>query len=454
MKKSLLLLVWSLIAAPLTFAQTLTLLDTVQFSFVTNQLGDVGSSDCWGWIGPDGTDYAIIGNYDNVAFVRASDGAVLDVEVAADQQDGYYHRDMVTYRNYCYVVAEMTGTREGLMVFDLSPLPDSVRFVGTYTAMGNLVRSHNLDVDTATGYLYLESDEFQGPSGVEIIDISDPENPNLVNFISVPATHDIHARNDTLWVAEGSARAFSVYDVSDKQNPVLLGRVASPSFGYCHNIWPSDDGKFFVTTEETPNRTVKIWDATDMSNIVQRGTYLGANNLAHNVHIQGNLIFISHYTAGVTVVDFSDPDQPVEIAAYDTYPQNNFGNFFGCWGTFPYTNNNYVYASNFEGTLFILEWDATAINVDEAAPRGPGLTYPNPFTEVTNIPFGLDATTPVNISVYDLQGQHVATLMDRELDAGSYVLPWRPRMELSGGLYIIRLDAGSASGVRKVELLR
>lgn len=454
MKKSLLLILLGIFFCGNAFGQVLTLLDTVQFPFITNGLGDVGSSDCWGWVDSNGVDYAILGNSDNIAFVRASDGAVLDQEPAADQADGYFHRDMVTFGNYCYVVAEMRGTREGLMVFDLSYLPDSVHFVRSITIPGNFIRSHNLDIDTATGHLYVESDEFLSSSGIEIFSLADPENPVNVGFISINGTHDIHARNDTLWVAEGTGKAFSVYNVTDKSNPILMGRVADNTFGYCHQVWPTDDGKFFISTEETPNKTVKVWDATDMNNITLRGTYLGTNNLAHNAHVMGDLVFISHYTAGVTVIDISDKDAPVEIAAYDTYPQSNNSNFFGCWGAFPYTNNNYVYATNFEGTLFILEWDPTAVGLEQSSPRGPGLAYPNPFTEVTNLPFELDGVTQVHAAVYDLQGREVAELMDAELSAGKYVLPWRPESDLASGTYFLRLDAGNASGVTKLELLR
>lgn len=453
MKRTILTFCIALVFTSFLQAQSLTLVDTVQFPFVTNPLGDVGSSDCWGWTDAAGVDYALIGNSDHIAFVRASDGAVLDTVQLSNAGDGYYHRDMVTYRNYCYVVQEMYGKREGLVVIDMKYLPDSVHFVTAYDASGTLVRSHNLDVDTAAAFLYVESDEFIGASGIEMIDIADPENPNKVGFLQVPGTHDIHARNDTLWVAEGTTPAFSIYNVSDKGNPILMGRVVDPTFGYCHQIWPTDDGKFFVTTEETANKTVKVWDATNMSNITQRGNYLATNNLAHNAHVKGNLVFISHYTSGVTVVDISDPDMPVEVAAYDTYQLNDVPNFFGCWGAFPYTANNYVYGSNFEGTLYILRWDPT-VGVDEAVVRGPGLAYPNPFQQATNLPFELDAPTMVHAEVVDLQGRKITELMHTELNAGKYVLPWRAAREVPAGTYLIRLDAGSASGITKVQLIR
>ncbi len=437
MKRNLLILLFGLLVSP-TFGQSLTLLNEVQFGFITNGLGDVGSSDCWGWVAPDGTDYAIIGNYNNVSFVRAVDGQICDSIPAASLQDGYYHRDMVVMGNYCYAVSEMAGVNQGLMIFDLTPLPDSVRFVGAWDNGGQLIKSHNLDIDTATSHLYIEGD---GNQGVDIVSIADPENPVKVGFIFVPGVHDVYARNDTVWVAEGYSPAYSIYDCTDKGNPVLLGRTTNNSFGYCHNIWPSDDGKYFFTTEETAFKTVKVWDATDMNNITQLGNYLGSNNLAHNVHVMGKYLFISHYTSGVTVVDWSNPSLPVEVAAFDSYPQNDIADFYGCWGTFPFTNDDYVYVSNFEGKLFILKWDALGVGLEEELNAEIGLPYPSVFAHATSIPFQLDGADHVRIVAYDQSGRQVAEILNTDLAAGSYVQSWRAD-GLSAGVYLLELQTG------------
>lgn len=444
MQRLILLTTLSFIALFST-AQTLTLRHMVQFDYVTNSLGDVGSSDCWGWTASDGTEYAIIGNHNNVSFVRASDGMKLDSIVAPDQFDGYYHRDMVTLGDYCYCVAEMFGTNQGLMIMDLSTLPDSVTYVGTFTDNGNLDASHNMDVDVVTNHIYV-----QDGGGVNIYDVNNPESPVKVGYIAIPALHDIHARGDTLWAAEGWAAAFSMYDVSDKSNPVLMGRVQDPSFGYAHNIWPSDDGKFFISTEETSNKTTKIYDVSDMNNWVLRGQYLGSNALAHNAHVMGDLIFFSHYSSGVTVVDWSDKDMPVEIAAYDTYPQSDISDFYGCWGAWPYSQDGTVYASNFEGRLFILDWDALGVGIEEEIVKDRSLPYPSVFSEVTNIPFTLDGSARVRIEVRDLEGRVVSSLVDAELNAGSYVKTWRPDVGLAAGVYMVRVSVDEDVTVHRV----
>lgn len=426
------------------WGQWLERLHTVSFPTVTNQYGVVGTSDCWGWRDSSGTEYAIVGNVNNIAFVRASDGVVLDQVTAASGNDPYYHRDIKTYGHYAYVVGEMMGTNEGLMVIDLSPLPDSVRLVQAWTNGGTLVRAHNLDIDEGTGHLYIESDEFIGPHGVEIVSLADPENPVKVGFISTPGVHDVNARNDTAWVAEGYTKAFSVWDCSDKQNPVLLGRVARNNFGYCHNIWPSDDGRFFFTTEETATKTLKVWDASDLDSIVERGHYLAPNNLAHNVHVVGKQLFVSHYTAGVTVVDWSDPDNPVELERDDTYLDNDNASFHGCWGVYPHSQDSFVYASNFEGHLMIYRWRPTAVGVEGGKDLRKGLAWPNPFKGVVNVPLMLEDGGVVKAKVLDLQGKVVDEWLVGDLNSGRHTLVWRPKEGLTSGVYWVRVECGEA----------
>ncbi len=325
----------------------------IWFSSTAWSTGDTtGGSDVWGYEAPDGEEYAIMGVRDGVAVVRVSDMSTIDVLQGPKDNDYYYHRDIKTYDHYAYVVNEMPGTNEGLMILDLNYLPDSVRFVGSYSGNGQ-VRSHNLSIDTETGYAYIVGQDY---SGFRIVSLEDPESPVEEGYVATPDIHDVFARNDTLYVAEGSNRTFSIYDLNDKSNPLLLTRVYIPSEGYSHNIWPTDNGDYVLTTEETANRTVKVWDVRDLGNVQLVGEYLGGNRLAHNVHVKGSLAFISHYAYGITVVDLKDPANPYEIASFDTYGKNDGGGFYGCWGAYPFASSGHVYTSDIEGYLTVLKF--------------------------------------------------------------------------------------------------
>lgn len=139
----------TLLAAAPTAAQdvALELVGTVTFPATAN--GN-GTSDVWGYTAPDGSEYAIVGVLDGTAIVSVPDLTVLHTIPGPQQNDFYYHRDMVVYEDHLYVVAEMRGTNEGVQVIDLSGLPETADLVTTLAPAGD-IRSHNMDVDAVTG---------------------------------------------------------------------------------------------------------------------------------------------------------------------------------------------------------------------------------------------------------------------------------------------------------------
>ena len=330
---------------------TFTLHGQIQFN--DDGLG-YGGSDVWGYTTPAGEDYAIMGILEGVVIIRAEDLAIIDTILGPMQGDPYYHRDIKTFGHYAYVVSENTGTNEGMQIIDMSGLPESVELVGTYS-YNEHVRSHNMSIDAARGFAYICGQTYEG---FRVVDINNPENPDDINFVYTEQIHDVFARQDTVYVAEGWRGTFSIHDLSNKNNPELLARVEIPYNGYVHNIWSSEDGKYVVTTEETEPMTVKIWSVEDLENIHVVGEYLGDNLVAHNAQVIGTRIFLSHYTYGMVIIDFSDPTDPVESAHFDTFPQHDDPSppWLGNWGVFQYTENGYVYGSDLDGLFTVMKY--------------------------------------------------------------------------------------------------
>ena len=95
-----------------------------------------------------------------------------------------------------------------------------------------------------------------------------------------------------------------------------------------------------------------------------------------------------------------------------------------------------------------------------AAPREFALdpNYPNPFNSSTTIRYRLEAPGWVRLDVFDVQGQKVKTLADGYVGPGVYQVEW-DGMDASGksvatGIYLARLQQGTASLVRKMLLLK
>ncbi len=115
-------------------------------------------------------------------------------------------------------------------------------------------------------------------------------------------------------------------------------------------------------------------------------------------------------------------------------------------GSFDATNRTIPLISNSNGDLEGT-WDIV-INGD-GVPVGThnihlekGIIYsadPNPFTDQVEINYGVFQKSKVAISVYDINGQIVATLDERLLDPEKYFVTWRPHTNLPKGYYFISI---------------
>ena len=77
--------------------------------------------------------------------------------------------------------------------------------------------------------------------------------------------------------------------------------------------------------------------------------------------------------------------------------------------------------------------------------------HPNPFNPSTVIRFNLEMQQQVNLQIFDILGQRVATLVDGIRQAGSYEVRL-DAADLSSGVYFYRLQGGNQQLTRKMTL--
>lgn len=84
--------------------------------------------------------------------------------------------------------------------------------------------------------------------------------------------------------------------------------------------------------------------------------------------------------------------------------------------------------------------------------------YPNPFNPVTSIDFTIPVTETVKLTVYDLRGRQVRTLVNQTMDPGHYLVKWNGKndahAQVSSGVYFYRMKAGDYVKSRKMILVR
>jgi hypothetical protein len=79
--------------------------------------------------------------------------------------------------------------------------------------------------------------------------------------------------------------------------------------------------------------------------------------------------------------------------------------------------------------------------------------YPNPFNPVTNITFALPTSSDVNLTVFDMAGRMVKTLVNGYVNAGSYDVTF-DASNLSSGVYFYQLSADNTNIVKKMVLMK
>ncbi|MBN1479368.1 T9SS type A sorting domain-containing protein [candidate division KSB1 bacterium] len=79
--------------------------------------------------------------------------------------------------------------------------------------------------------------------------------------------------------------------------------------------------------------------------------------------------------------------------------------------------------------------------------------YPNPFNPTTMINYSLAKAGHINVTIYSLSGQKVNTLVNEVQNSGVYSIPF-DGSQLSSGVYLYQLQAGSQVFTRKMTLLR
>ena len=100
----------------------------------------------------------------------------------------------------------------------------------------------------------------------------------------------------------------------------------------------------------------------------------------------------------------------------------------------------------------------TAVQSPSAFSNALRPCYPNPFNPRVTIPFDLRQDGNLTLSVYDVSGRLVKTLVNEWTRAGSHIVSWDGRSDLgaqiSSGVYFCRLRTGGFTETRKIVMLK
>ena len=167
----------------------------------------------------------------------------------------------ILFKNYI----DSGSLSSGLIIADLSYLPDSMPYHSWYGPNNEYWASHNIFIDEK-GLAFLFGNADTSGSSTLILDLADPKNPSIVGNYTVEYVHDGFIRGDTLWASEIYAGHLNALDLSDLQNITSYGTVKTPN-EFCHNVWLSNNNNYAFTTDERRGSFVTSFDVSDPSNM-------------------------------------------------------------------------------------------------------------------------------------------------------------------------------------------
>ena len=314
-------------------------------------------SDVWGYVNDSG-EYALVGVYNGISVVDVTN-PYDPVELGFFNGPESIWRDLKTWGDYLYCINDEDGDGgAGLQILNLEEL---INGVSNPTYIENMSlgfeTAHNIYIDE-NGVLYVFGANY-GIGGALMYDlVANPENPPLLGVFNDYYLHDGMARGDTLWGGAINNGVFTVIDVSDKQNPEIIGSQATPN-NFSHNCWISDDGDYLFTTDEVSGAYVAAYDVSNLNDIEEVDRIQAwspqTNVIPHNTHVDGDFIVTSYYADGVSVVDVSNPSNMVEVGYYDTSEDYLGGGFNGAWGAYPWLPSGNILVTDIETGLYVLE---------------------------------------------------------------------------------------------------
>jgi hypothetical protein len=240
---------------------------------------------------------------------------------------------------------------EGIRIFDLTNPAVPVLIKSVHTACGS--HTHTIVPDLKNTRLLLYISSYPGSSGpncqspfrkISIVNVplNAPETASVISqpptTSNVPGCHDI-----TVFMAINKAAAAcdeegQIWDISDPANPDTLNplHIDDPGVNYWHSASFTWDGQYVVYNDESFSvhgcsaggdgriRIFRVSDGQLMSSYMiprpQPGSYCSVHN-GNIIPVLGKYLLVAGwYYGGTSVVDFTNPLQPQEVAFNDFDP--------------------------------------------------------------------------------------------------------------------------------------
>lgn len=324
-----------------------------------------------------------------------------------------------------------------------------VRTIQVSTANSNIVIA-GLFLNTANGGFYVSTDaganwvkKHNGlPTDLNTLIRSAAIRPLFANQFYIGLDHGTIATNRGVWVTTDGGDNWSSFNNGTMLNSYAIRALVFNStgnhtlFAGCASAVGSGAGVYEYTFSIVPVELVSFsaevfsgnvnlsWmTATELNNY---GFQIERRNAESSEWINIGFVNGNGNSTETKYYSFSDNSVPA-------------GNYFYRLKQLDYSGS-FEYSSEIQVTILEMLSDF-ALNQN----------YPNPFNPSTRISFSIPENTFVTLKVFDVLGNEVETLINRELSSGSYEIEFTSK-KASSGIYFYNITAGEFSKTMKMIL--
>ena len=152
--------------------------------------------------------------------------------------------------------------------------------------------------------------------------------------------------------------------------------------------------------------------------------------------------------------------QPTNQSIIDSFSLGN-GEFDMLWSVKVTDGIDTLFAGGEDDSIRYFTFSTTQLGLDPSnIPINYSLkqNYPNPFNPFTTIVYQIEKSEFVNISIFDLAGNKIKSILNQYVSSGLGFATWDGKNEIgqnvSGGIYLYSIDTPSFSQTRKMILLK
>jgi len=308
------------------------------------------------------------------------------------------------------------------------------------------------------------------PSGVQqwIQTYNGPGNGNdAAGPLKVDGSDNIYITGMSMGNGTNYDYATIKYNSSGSQQWVQRYNGPSNNYDYASSLAVDASGSVYVTGNSFDDFATVKYNSSGVQQWVQRYNGPGnAGDYAYSIALDAtNNVYVTGYSFGngTTLYDFATIKYNTSGTEQWVQRYNGPGNFYDIPFSIAVDGSGNVYVAgesggNGSGLDFATVKYSQLVGIEPISNEIPNSyslfqNYPNPFNPATNVKFQIPNSGFIQLKVFDMLGREAATLVNEQLNPGTYEVVW-DASNYPSGVYYYKFIAGDYSDIKKMVLVK